>query len=198
MRRNVLINGTVYTDHELKSYEVIIGENVLPHVQSTYDGLEEPLSTFHTIPFEDGMTAARAEELTWTLPFFDEYVDANTILDEVLDILTDEQAEQIPGAFHEWKPGIDYNLGDRMRYNLLLYKCVTAHTSQVGWEPPNAPSLWSRIGEGDIPEWLQPTGAHDAYALGDKVMHNGKKWQSTVDGNIWEPGVYGWDEIGGE
>lgn len=42
-----------------------------------------------------------------------------------------------------------------------------------------------------FPEWVQPTGAHDAYKLGDKVSHNGKHWESTADNNVWEPGGIG-------
>ena len=45
------------------------------------------------------------------------------------------------------------------------------------------------------PEWSQPLGAHDAYKTGDKVSHSGKHWTSTVDGNVWEPGVYGWTQV---
>lgn len=47
----------------------------------------------------------------------------------------------------------------------------------------------------DIKEFVQPTGAHDAYKKGDKVTHDGKYWVSTADANVWEPGVYGWEEI---
>lgn len=47
----------------------------------------------------------------------------------------------------------------------------------------------------EYPEWVQPTGAHDAYEQGAKVSHNGKKWTSDVGGNVWEPGVYGWTEV---
>ena len=36
--------------------------------------------------------------------------------------------------------------------------------------------------------------AHDAYAKDSKVTHNGKKWISSYDANVWEPGVYGWEE----
>ena len=56
--------------------------------------------------------------------------------------------------------------------------------------------MWTRIGSPDEPyhEWRQPIGAHDAYALGDIVIHNGKYYVSIVDNNIWEPGVYGWEE----
>ena len=44
------------------------------------------------------------------------------------------------------------------------------------------------------PVWSQPTGAHDAYSAGDRVSHNGKHWTSNADGNVWEPGVYGWTQ----
>lgn len=194
MLRNVMINGLVYTSHELREMTVIIGELIVVRVESAADGLD-PISTFPTLPYEDGLTVARAESLVFALPEYAEYVDPSEKLDEVLDILTDEQAEQVPDAFREWQPGTEYSVGDRRRYAALLYKCVQAHTSQEGWEPSNAPSLWSRIGEGDIPEWVQPTGAQDAYAKGDRVMHNGKEWESEVDGNVWEPGVYGWAEV---
>jgi hypothetical protein len=43
--------------------------------------------------------------------------------------------------------------------------------------------------------WIQPTGAHDAYSLGDRVTHNGFTWESTVNNNVWAPGVYGWIQV---
>ena len=43
--------------------------------------------------------------------------------------------------------------------------------------------------------WKQPEGAHDAYNKDDVVSHTGKLWKSTVDANVWEPGVYGWTEV---
>lgn len=46
-----------------------------------------------------------------------------------------------------------------------------------------------------IAEWIQPTGAGDAYALGAVVTHNGKTWRSDYAANVWEPGVYGWTEV---
>lgn len=42
------------------------------------------------------------------------------------------------------------------------------------------------------PAWVQPTGAHDAYQIGDRVTHNDQVWVSTVADNVWEPGVFGW------
>ena len=45
-----------------------------------------------------------------------------------------------------------------------------------------------------IPEWEQP-GSTNPYMIGDKVRHNGKTWVSTIDNNVWEPGVYGWEVV---
>lgn len=43
--------------------------------------------------------------------------------------------------------------------------------------------------------WVQPTGAHDAYAEGAIHSHRGKTWESLIPGNVWEPGVSGWREV---
>lgn len=48
-------------------------------------------------------------------------------------------------------------------------------------------------GSSDWPEWVRPTGAHNAYAKGSQVTHNGKKYVSKIDANVWEPGVLGSD-----
>lgn len=99
--------------------------------------------------------------------------------------------------YDEWSAdGVAYTLNDIRQYNGLLYRCVQAHTSQESWTPEAAASLWTRIADPtqEWPEWIQPTGAHNAYAKGAKVSHNGKHWISDVDANVWEPGVYGWTE----
>lgn len=99
--------------------------------------------------------------------------------------------------YDEWDAnGVAYTLNDIRQYNGLLYRCVQAHTSQASWTPEAAASLWTRIADPaqEWPEWIQPTGAHNAYAKGAKVSHNGKHWISDVDANVWEPGVYGWTE----
>jgi hypothetical protein len=82
------------------------------------------------------------------------------------------------------------------RYGEKLYRCVQAHTSQSDWTPDKTASLWACTADPaeEWPDWSQPIGAHDAYSNGDKVTHNGRHWTSTADGNVWEPGVYGWKE----
>lgn len=98
--------------------------------------------------------------------------------------------------FAEWVPGVKYTVGNLRQYGGILYRCVQDHTSQEGWEPDKAASLWAVTSDPaeEWPAWSQPVGAHDAYNAGAKVSHNGKHWTSTVDANAWEPGVYGWNE----
>lgn len=110
--------------------------------------------------------------------------------------LSDEIASTVPDLFEGWATGTAYEVGDRRKFNGTLYRCLTAHTSQSTWTPDVSPSLWVRTddpGE-EWPEWVQPLGSTDAYPAGAKVSHNEKHWISQVDANIWEPGVYGWDE----
>ena len=113
-------------------------------------------------------------------------------------MLTDEQALTVPLIYPAWnEDGVSYATGDRVMYGGVLYKCITAHTSQPTWKPADSPSLWTKVlipTPGEIPEWEQPSSTN-AYAKGDKVKHNGKTWISSIDGNVWEPGVYGWTEV---
>lgn len=86
---------------------------------------------------------------------------------------------------------------NRYQHNGKLFKVVQATVFQEQYEPgaEGTSSIFVEISLEECPEWVQPTGAHDAYAKDAKVKHNGKKWVSTYDGaNVWEPGVYGWDE----
>lgn len=81
----------------------------------------------------------------------------------------------------------------------LLYhpKEVPAMMEKIEPELPDVPPEegGEEIPSEEYPEWVQPTGAHDAYAQGAKVRHNGKKWTSDISANVYEPGVYGWTEV---
>lgn len=78
-------------------------------------------------------------------------------------------------------------------------------TQTTSFAPSASPSQYVQIdGPGGEPlqpstepqPWVQPTGAHDAYAAGAVVTHNGSTWENTHgDGNSWEPGVFGWSVI---
>lgn len=112
--------------------------------------------------------------------------------------LTDGDALDAVELFPAWAEGVTYAVGQRIQYGGKLYKCVQAHTSQADWTPDATPALWTEVAKpGEIPVWKQPTGAQDAYMAGDKVHYpdaEGPVYVSTVDSNVWEPGVYGWEE----
>lgn len=112
------------------------------------------------------------------------------------EALTDEQALEVAALYPTWASqiGNDLAAGRRLWYDGRLWKVVQAHTAQEDWNPADAASLFTEVSVEEWPEWRQPTGAHDAYNTGDQVSHNGKHWTSTADANIWEPGVFGWDE----
>lgn len=118
------------------------------------------------------------------------------LIERLAASLDDETALDNAELFPQWEENKAYEVGDRLRYEDVLYKVLLAHTSQSSWTPDVSPSLFVRVddpGE-EWPEWRQPTGATDAYMQGDKVSHNGKHWISSIDNNIWEPSVFGWEE----
>ena len=119
--------------------------------------------------------------------------------------LADEQALEIATVYDEWRPSINYKVGDFCTYghngvgDPQLYRVVQDHTSHEVWLPDSSASLYSAIGldkEG-YPIWSQPTGAHDAYNIGDIVDYNGTLYKSLIDGNVYSPDAYpvGWEVI---
>ena len=109
----------------------------------------------------------------------------------------DEAALTGKDLYPLWNETAIYKKDQRVRFNNVLYKCLQAHTAQSTWTPKDAPSLWAKVLIPDpevIPEWEQPESTNP-YMKGDKVKHKGKTWSSTIDNNVWEPGVYGWAEV---
>lgn len=101
--------------------------------------------------------------------------------------------------YPEWKVGEKYKISDIRRYNDELYRCLLDNTAAAEHTPDIAIGLWKKILPAEEPggylPWVQPVGATDAYKKGDRVTHKDKTWESTVDNNVWEPGVYGWIEV---
>ncbi len=119
------------------------------------------------------------------------------IIESLAETFDDENALKNIEFFPNWKADKLYSIGDRVRYNNILYKCLIAHTSQSDWIPKDSISLWARVLIPDpevIPDWQQPDSTNP-YMKGDKVKHNGTTWISTIDNNVWQPGVYGWEKI---
>ena len=105
------------------------------------------------------------------------------------EIATDEQALTAPALYPKWSGGREYKDGERLLHGGVLYKVLQAHTSQAGWEPDVAPSLFAKVltsDDGTPLEW-EPPEATNPYMKGDKVTYNGCTWESLIDYNIWEP-----------
>lgn len=126
-----------------------------------------------------------------------------TVAADADNMTADELSDCVP-LFDAWDgSSVAYAMGDIVAYGGALYRCAQAHTSQAGWTPDISRALWTPMGiSADdpeaVPDWVQPTGAHDAYAKGSHVMHGGVEWVSDLDANVWEPGVSGWTQVGGD
>ena len=125
----------------------------------------------------------------------------NLALTFFAETLSDAQALQVPMLFDEFDGnGVAYEVGKRVLYNDILYKVIQAHTSQADWTPTNAPSLFAKVInetiDGSIPEFEQP-GSTNPYMKGDRVIFNGKVYESLIDNNVYSPEAYpaGWKEI---
>ena len=125
------------------------------------------------------MTRAKAKQL-------------RQLIEQLAVTLDDETALTGVELFPAWVVGKAYAVNDRAQYNGTLYKCIQAHTSQSDWMPSATPALWKTVSVDEYPEWVQPTGAHDAYNIGDKVTYNGQRYVCTSNANVYAPDVYGW------
>ena len=93
-----------------------------------------------------------------------------------------------------------YQIGDKVTYQGKTWECTVANCV---WAP--GVYGWKEVGESggedkpveEFPEWVQPTGQHDAYMTGDKVTFKSKHYESVIDYNTWSPEAYpaGWKEV---
>lgn len=142
--------------------------------------------------------AARYEAAERTRPLTESEVSRMLIAQQINTLSVDDNtALRMVEFYPAWATDTAYPAGYKVQHGGKLWRCLQAHTSQTGWEPENAPSLWAKVlipDETVIPEWEQPDSTNP-YMMGDKVTHNGKTWVSNIDNNVWEPSVYGWAEI---
>lgn len=199
IRKVMMPDGAVRSEHRVTCVTSRVGQDTLVDVESSGEGVVGYVTQlavpYDGLPTEDGvMAVVMGSEL------FAEWADP---VDQLLPILTDEQAESVTSLHHEWAAGTAYAEGVRVKYDGKLYRCVQAHTSQEGWEPPVTPAMWVRTApEGEIPVWVQPTGAQDAYNKGDKVHYpdaEGPVYASLIDANVYSPLAYpqGWELVSG-
>lgn len=117
--------------------------------------------------------------------------------------LSDEDAMEVATVFPKYEVGKAYKQGEMFTFgenevgDAQLYRVAQAHTSAAEWLPNENPALYTPIGlnaEGH-PVWSRPTGAHDAYNIGDIVDYNGTLYKSLINGNTYSPEEYpaGWE-----
>ena len=115
-----------------------------------------------------------------------------------VDELDEEELLGMINLYDNYQVGKSYRVDDIFKYEGKLYKVIQDHTSQEDWLPSELPALYlNMMPENVIPEWVQPTGVHDAYSIGDKVIFEGEVYESIIDGNTWSPTDYpqGWKLI---
>lgn len=128
-----------------------------------------------------------------------EYDEAKADLD-----VTDEAADTVRRSW-ELLIGTWVNPGDVIIYDGKCYVVIQGHTLQSDWIPSQVPALYRLDGDApsgggdepvvdEWPEFVQPTGAHDAYAKGAKVTYKGEHYVSLIDANVYSPEAYpdGW------
>lgn len=170
---------------DLSKFEVVKDESVP-------DSLRNAIESLNTKQIEMEETQATFTQVQQSL-----HKVAKMVASEVTD---DAKALAIQEFYDDWEVGIKYEVGTYIRYEEVLYKVITAHTSQSDWTPTSASSLFAKVlidptGE-TINEWVQPDSTNP-YMTGDKVTFNGKTYESVIDNNVWSPSAYpaGWKEI---
>jgi hypothetical protein len=122
-------------------------------------------------------------------------VVARALLDP--EQLSPEDRAAVATLYPSWRPGVVYKEGEVISHAGVLIRVVQAHTSQADWNPLTTPALYAPFREpGQVTPWKQPTGAQDAYAIGDIVSHpnaqdGGAVWvfSSKIAANTTEPGT---------
>lgn len=115
-------------------------------------------------------------------------IKLRSYIEKAVVVLEDSEALEAIQLFPQWSSDEkEYETGDRVRYENILYKCLYSHTSNSKNDPSSALDLWEEIilKTNEIIEW----DSTNQYQLGDKVMYNEKIWESTVNNNMWPPGT---------
>ena len=116
------------------------------------------------------MTRAKAKQL-------------RQLIEQLAVTLDDETALTGVELFPIWTIDRVYAVGDKVQRNSKLWRCLQAHTSQAGWEPENAASLWTEICESHAGTLEDPIPYNGNMALesGKYYSQNSKIYRCTRD-----------------
>ena len=114
--------------------------------------------------------AARYEAAERTRPLTESEVTRLLIAQQINTLEVDDTtALRMLEFYPEWAAGTAYTVGYKVRRGGKLWRVLQAHTSQAGWEPENAASLWEQINETHAGTLADPT-PYD----GNMALENGK------------------------
>lgn len=202
-KTGVLSDGRTVSNYHLLPHDILLAEGWLPlidempeaeegyrAVKTGYEIFVDRVEVIYEIQ-EIIPVPVQSEELLEQAKSKAQLLAIKPMIQE--ESLTTEELLEIAPLFPEYEIGKAYAVGDIFTYQRSLYEVIQAHTSQADWLPDSTPSLYkNHTPKGEIEDWRQPRGAHDAYMTGDRVLFNGEVYISKIDNNVWSPDVYGW------
>ena len=119
-----------------------------------------------------------------TRPLTESEVSRMLIAQQINTLTVDDNtALRMTEFYPEWASGQSYTAGYKVQRNGKLWRCIQAHTSQTGWEPENAASLWTEICEshaGTLDDPI-PYSGNMALESGKYYMQDGKIYRCVRD-----------------
>ncbi len=112
-----------------------------------------------------------------------EAIEYRQHIEAAVQSLDDNIAVRMMGFHPVWKPDTEYMAGYKVQYNNKLWRAIQTHTSQAGWEPENAASLWTEICEshsGTLDDPI-PYNGNMALESGKYYSQDGKVYRCTRD-----------------
>lgn len=108
--------------------------------------------------------------------------------------LTATQVIACDGLIDDWTPGT-YAVDDVRCHGGQVYRCCQAHdsTATPDWSPDTQPALWAAYHSGDAAHarpWVQPTGAHDQYRLGEYMIWTDGRTYKCLSDTVYSPAEY--------
>lgn len=153
---------------------------------------------YHEIPYKCVQAHDSTDNADWTPPavpaLWMEYhgTDKTTARNWIAPTGAQDMYKQ--GEWMIWTDGSLYECLSDTTYSPVDYASAwKKYTEDSGETPDPEPDTPTET----IPDFVQPTGAHDAYNIGDKVKFEGKIYESLINGNTYSPAAYplGWKEV---
>ena len=122
---------------------------------------------------------ARWAQMERSIPLTESEVTRMLIVQQINSLTVDDNtALRMLEFYPAWASDTDYTAGHKVQRSGRLWRCLQAHTSQAGWEPENAASLWTEICESHAGTLEDPIPYN-----GNMALESGKYY--SQDGKIY-------------